>query len=159
MTISTRLDYYLTSHAIPYQMIEHHHSNSSIGSAISAHIPLSHIAKAVILKDHEDKKIMAVLPANNKISLSALNEELRASLHLIKEKEVYSLFNDCEHGAIPPVGGLYNMRVVCDLMLSDLEWVYIEAGDHQNLLRLTIADFESLIGRSKHLRFSREVFH
>lgn len=159
MTISTRLDYYLTSHAIPYQMIEHHHSNSSIGSAISANIPLNQIAKAVILSDHEDKKLMAILPASNKVNLPILNNELFASHHLVKEQEVYSLFNGCVHGAIPSVGNLYNMRVVCEQRLAELDWIYIEAGDHQNLLRLTQLDFESLIVNSKYLQFSREVFH
>ncbi len=79
MTISTRLDTYLTNNAIPYQVVNHSHSNSSIASAISAQIPLNFIAKAVILKDHEDRKVMAVLPAKNKISLAALNDELLGS--------------------------------------------------------------------------------
>ena len=87
MAISPKLDSYLTAHKIPYQMIEHHHSTSSIGSAIMAKIPLNQIAKAVILKDHEDRKLMAVLPAKNKISLSVLNDELLGSYHLLKEKE------------------------------------------------------------------------
>lgn len=159
MAISTKLNSYLTAHNIPYQMIEHHHSTSSIGSAIMAKIPLNQIAKAVILKDHEDRKLMAVLPAKNKISLSALNDELFASYHLLKEKEVYRMFSDCEHGAIPPVGEAYNINAVCDKMLDNLEAVYIEAGDHQRLLRISHDDFQTMVAESKHLRFSREVFH
>ena len=159
MSISTRLDSYLTSHNIPYQMVYHSHSNNSIGSAITASIPLNQIAKAVILKDHEDRKMMAILPANNKISFSALNEELLGSYHLIKESEVYNLFADCEHGAIPPVAAAYNMSAVCDELLNNLDMVYIEAGDHQNLLRIKGEDFQSMVADSRHMRFSREVYH
>lgn len=159
MTISTKLDSFLTRHAIPYQMVEHTFSNSSIGSAISANIPLQQIAKAVILEDHQDRKVMAVLPAKNKISLSALNDNLMGSYHLLKEKEVYKMFNDCEHGAIPPAAEAYNMTMVCDQLLDELDHVYIEAGDHQHLLRLSHESFEKIVSNGKHLRFSREVFH
>jgi Ala-tRNA(Pro) deacylase len=159
MAISPKLDSYLTEHNISYQMIEHHHSTSSIGSAIMAKVPFNQIAKAVILKDHEDRKLMAILPAKNKISLSALNDELFASYHLLKEKEVYRMFSDCEHGAIPPVGEAYNINTVCDEMLDSLDVVYIEAGDHQNLLGISHDDFQTMVADCKHLRFSREVFH
>jgi len=159
MTISTRLNEYLTTQNIDYSMIHHPHSSSSISSAIRARIPANKIAKAVILIDHEDHKLMAILPANNKVSLSAVNEALCASYHLAKEHEVYEMFSDCEHGAIPPVGAVYNMQTICDEQLDELDTVYIEAGDHSNLIRLTHEDFETIVAHSLHLRFSREVFH
>ena len=159
MTISSRLDSYLTAQHISFQVIEHEHSASSIGSAIMAKIPLNQIAKAVILKDHEDRKLMAVLPAKNKISLSAINDGLMGSYKLLKEKEVYRMFSDCEHGAIPPVGDAFNMHMICDELLDQLDYVYLEAGDHRQLLRINHEDFETMAANSKHLRFSSEVFH
>ena len=159
MTISTRLNTYLEEHQIAYQAIPHFHSHSSIGTAVTSNIPLSQIAKAVLLKDHEGRNIMAVLPANNKISLSALNEELRASYQLVKENEVYNLFADCEHGAVPPVAEAYNMPMVCDTTLDSLDNVYIEAGDHETLLRLDRQNFENMMATGRHIHFSKEVFH
>ena len=159
MTISSRLDSYLTAQNISFQVIEHEHSASSIGSAIMAKIPLNQIAKAVILKDHEDRKLMAVLPAKNKISLSTINDELMGSYKLLKEKEVYRMFSDCEHGAIPPVGDAFNMHMICDELLDQLDYVYLEAGDHRQLLRINHEDFETMAANSKHLRFSSEVSH
>ena len=159
MTISSRLDSYLTAQHISFQVIEHEHSASSIGSAIMAKIPLNQIAKAVILKDHEDRKLMAVLPAKNKISLSAINDGLMGSYKLLKEKEVYRMFSDCEHGAIPPVGDAFNMHMICDELLDQLDYVYLEAGDHRQLLRINHEDFKTMAANSKHLRFSSEVFH
>ncbi len=159
MTISTRLDSYLTDHNIPYQVIEHEHSASSIGSAILAQIPLNQIAKAVILKDHEDRKLMAVLPAKNKISISAINDNLMGNYKLLKEQEVYQMFKDCEHGAVPPVGDAFNMHMICDEMLDTLDYVYIEAGDHRNLLRIKHEDYAVISENCKHLRFSSELIH
>jgi Ala-tRNA(Pro) deacylase len=159
MTISTRLDRYFNEHDIAYQALAHFPSNNSISSAITANIPLKQIAKTVLLTDHQDRKMMAVLPANNKISLSALNEELQGSYQLVKEKEVYQMFADCEHGAVPPVGAAYNMAMVCDEQLDKLDEVYIEAGDHKTLLCIDHQSFESMMTNVKHLRFSHEVFH
>ena len=159
MTISTRLDSYLTTHNIPYQVIEHAHSASSVGSAIMSKIPLNQIAKAVILKDHEDRKLMAVLPAKNKISLSIINENLMGSYQLLKEQEVYQMFSDCEHGAIPPVGDAFNMHMICDEVLDQLDYIYIEAGDHRKLLRISHEDYKKMAANSKHLRFSSELIH
>jgi len=159
MTISSRLDSYLTAHNIPFQVIEHDHSASSVGTAIMAKVPLNQIAKAVILKDHEDRKLMAVLPAKNKISLSAINDELMGNYKLLKEQEVYDMFSDCEHGAIPPVGDAFNMHMICDELLDQLDYVYIEAGDHRQLLRISHENFEIMAAKSKHLRFSSELIH
>ena len=159
MTISTRLDSYLTVNQIPYQVIEHEHSYSSVGTAIMAKIPLNQIAKAVILKDHEDRKLMAVLPAKNKISLSAINDNLRGQYTLLKEREVYQMFNDCEHGAIPPVGEAFNMQMICDEVLDTLDYVFIEAGDHRRLLRINHQGYKTISAKSKHLRFSSELIH
>ena len=98
-------------------------------------LPMS-LAKGVVLEDHEGRHLMAVLPANAKVSLSVLNEELEAKYHLVKEQEVYRLFEDCEHGAIPPVGNIYHMAMVCDQFLTELDHVYLEAGDHETLIKL-----------------------
>lgn len=159
MTISTTLESYLQDHDIPFQSVVHPHSSSSISTAISANIPLQQIAKAVVLKDHEGRNLLAVLPANYKISLSALNDEMLATYRLAREQEVYTMFEDCEHGAIPAVGAAYHMNTVCEQVLDELEHVYIEAGDHQTLIKIDKANFHQLMKDSKHLHFSRQVIH
>ncbi|NMP32702.1 YbaK/EbsC family protein [Thalassotalea sp. M1531] len=159
MSISTRLLSYLDNRKIQYQTIKHHHSNSSIGSAINANIPLHQLAKAVILQNHEDRKVMAILPASRKVSISTLNEQLMGSYRLLKEHEVYQLFEDCEHGAIPAIAEAFNMTSVCDEKLDLLDYVYIEAGDHEHLLKIPHKHFAKLVDRCMHLTFSHEVFH
>lgn len=159
MSISTRLNTYLCEHEISYQELPHHHSHSSIGSAFAAEVPINQVVKAVVLKNHEGRNIMAILPANHKVIFSTINDELHGSYQLAKEREVYQLFSDCEHGAIPPIGEAYNIGMICDSTLDQLNNVYIEAGDHQTLLRINHKDFKQMMATSKHLRFSREVFH
>ncbi len=159
MTTVTRLNRYLNEHNIRFQTVNHPQSHSSWQSAQKANILPMSLAKGVVLEDHEGRHLMAVLPANAKVSLSVLNEELEAKYHLVKEQEVYRLFEDCEHGAIPPVGNIYHMAMVCDQFLTELDHVYLEAGDHETLIKLDKEAFGKLMSHSKCLRFGAQVFH
>jgi Ala-tRNA(Pro) deacylase len=159
MTISTRLNTYLKAENIDYELVQHSHSQNSISSASSANVPAIQLAKAVILEDHEGRRLMAVIPAINKVSLNILSDSLNRSLHLVKEQAVYPMFKDCEHGAIPPVAAAYNMDVVYDDQLLEGKDIYFEAGDHSNLVHVKSEDFSRLVANAKHLRFSHEVFH
>ncbi|MBW3696245.1 YbaK/EbsC family protein [Vibrio sp. T187] len=159
MTISTRLNQFLQTHDIDYKTVEHVHSNGSLSSAVASRIPLKQVAKAVVLEDHDGHNMMAVLPADKKISMSVLNAKFNAKFQLMKEEAVYNMFSDCDEGAIPPVGEAYNMMVVCDQLLDILDEVYIEAGDHQTLLKLDQEAFKKITSHAKHTRFGKEMYH
>ncbi|MGF1721093.1 YbaK/EbsC family protein [Vibrio kyushuensis] len=159
MTIAARFDQYLTDHDIDFQTVHHEHCRSSINTGSTAGIPLMHLAKGVVLEDHEGHHVMAVLPSNNKISLSKMNDALNASFHLVKERQVYRIFEDCDNGAVPPVGNAYHMSTVCDEALTQLDAVYIEAGDHETLLKLDQESFKNLMAENKCFRFSSQIFH
>jgi len=159
MTISHRLNQYLSDQNVDYQVLPHFHSESSLGTAITANVELKHLAKAVILEDHQGRNIMAVLPASNKVNLVALNEALNANYHLAKEQDVYDMFVDCAEGAVPPAGEAYHLNTVCDQQLDHLDYVYIEAGDHETLLRLDREDYQKIMRSVKHMNFSQRVYH
>ena len=160
MSISTCVSSYLESQNISYKVVSHAHSNSSISTANAAHIPAERIAKAVVLEDDEGRRLMAVLPANYKISLHMLRDQLKVlDLHVVNESQVYKMFNDCEPGAIPAIGQAFNLHTVYDESLDNLVDIYLEAGDHETLIHLTHNQFEKLMGNIKHSRFSGEVVH
>lgn len=159
MTISTRLNEYLNHNEVSYDLVPHPHSSSSISSAVAAKVSPAQIAKAVILEDHEGRKMMAVLLADHKISLGSLGEKLNRELHLINEHSVYKMFDDCDKGAIPPLGNAYNIEAVYDDLLIQSKELYLEAGDHNSLLRINRDDFVRLIKDAKHLRFSHQTLH
>ncbi|QXO15735.1 MULTISPECIES: aminoacyl-tRNA deacylase [Vibrio] len=161
MTVHTRMDHYLKDHHIPYRRIVHRHSNSSLHSAHAAAVQPMHLAKGVVLEDHDGKHLMAILPANAKVSLSVLNDEFQAKYHLVKERDIYQMFDDCDRGAVPPLGSAYHMNMVCDSSLMELDHVYLESGDHETLIRLDKDAFNQLMefSHSRKLRFGTELFH
>ncbi|MDG3087585.1 YbaK/EbsC family protein [Vibrio hannami] len=159
MTIATRVENYLNDNQIPFQTVIHEHSQSSLHSAVKAHVPKMNIAKGIVLEDHEGRHLLAVLPADSKISISELNVKLHADFHLLKEQQVYHLFEDCEHGAVPPIGTPYHISMICEESLIDLEEVYLEGGDHETLIKLDRAGFHKAMSEGKWLHFSSQVFH
>lgn len=159
MVNKNRLTQYLDTEQIRYSVVPHSHSKSSVGSAISAEVPMHQIAKAVVLEDHEGRNLMAIVPADYKISLTAVGEELHRQFRLAKEAKIYEIFADCDQGAVPPMPAAYHMDAVYDEELANQREVFLESGDHETLVQLKQADFIKLMESYKHSRFSRQVIH
>ena len=149
MAIAMTLKSYLDDHAIQYSSVEHPHTDSSVDSAKSAHIPLHQMAKAVVLEDNAGFMV-AVLPSSNRLNLGWVNEELERDLKLATENELKALFKDCETGAIPALSNAYGLKVIWDDQLKHASDIYIEAGDHEHLIHLAGDDFRSLMDKLPH---------
>jgi Ala-tRNA(Pro) deacylase len=65
-------------------------------------------------------------------------------VELASELEFKSKFPDCETGAMPPFGNLYEMTVFADEGLSRDEEIAFNAGSHRELIRLAWGDFQRL---------------
>jgi len=69
------------------------------------------------------------------------------------EDEFRQLFPDCETGAMPPFGNLYEMDVYVAPELTQEEQIAFNAGTHTELIRMAYKDFERLV-RPKVVEFS-----
>lgn len=143
MTIATRLDSFLTEHSVGYAMIRHPHTESSMETAASAHVPGERLAKAVIVKDGEDF-LMVVVPSDYHLHLGLLHRHLGREVGLATESEVVQLFPDCDKGAIPPLGSIYGLRTLIDTRMLEQPEVFLESGDHETLVRIEGDDFRRL---------------
>ncbi len=159
MSISNRVVDYLEQQHIYFDTVNHPASTSSLGTAIASSILPSRIAKAIILQDHESRHLMAILPANRKISMTKLQNLTDTSLQLVKENELMEMFSDCQTGAIPALADAYHMNAIYDEALTQFDDVYLEAGDHKTLIHLSAEQFAMLMAKTKHARFSNEIVH
>jgi Ala-tRNA(Pro) deacylase len=140
-----KLKNHLDSHDIKYVSISHSPAYSAQTVAESAHIPGKELAKTVIVKI-DDKFAMAVLPASYRVHLGHFKVALSAShVELATETEVEKLFPDCETGAMPPFGNLYDMDVYVAEQLTEDEEIAFSAGSHTELIKMSYKDFESLV--------------
>jgi Ala-tRNA(Pro) deacylase len=113
--------------------------------AALAHIPGKELAKTVIVRI-DDTFALAVLPASCRVHLGHLKVAVSAShVELATEAEVETLFPDCEKGAMPPFGNLYDTDVYVAEQLTEDEEIAFSAGSHTELIRMSYKDFESLV--------------
>lgn len=139
----------LAKKGIAYDVIKHPYSLFSLNTAHSANIPDEQLVKSVIFEDNHGY-VMALVPANRQVKIRQLNQIMHRSMGLATEAEISSLFNDCEPGAIPPVGHAYDIETVIDYALDDCNDLYIEAGNHEELLHLKGSAFRKLLHHSRH---------
>lgn len=140
-----KLKSFLDSNNIEYITISHSPAYTAQRIAELTHTPGKELAKTVIVK-LDDSFAMAVLPASHRVDLDYLKRGVDAKqVELASEKEFKDLFPDCEVGAMPPFGNLYDMDVYVAERLTDDEEIAFNAGSHTELVRMAYKDFESLV--------------
>ena len=143
MSISARLKDFLDERKIPYSVMTHTTAYTAQGAAVTMQISGKELAKTVVLWAG-DKMILAVLPAPNHVRLDQLAAELGKPVRLAGEQEFSDLFPDCELGAMPPFGSLYNLPVYVDESLAADEMIVFNAGTHRDAIRMRYGDFVGL---------------
>jgi len=146
MGMASTLETYMLNAGIEYDLVHHKPSSTIEGAAKKAHIKKDCVAKAIVLKDKENNRFaLAVIPSTDKLSFRKMEKLCNRNFELSSEDEFSPLFDDCEVGAVPPIGNAYGMRVYMDTALEGETDIYFEAGDHENLVHVTDWDFEILM--------------
>ena len=136
---------YLDSHQVRYVVISHSPAFTAPEIAASAHIPGRELAKTVVVKI-DDRMAMAVLPSSQQVDFDLLRAVAHAhGAALASEREFKDRFPDCEVGAMPPFGNLYEMDVYVSDELTKDEEIAFNAGSHTELLRMAYGDFARLV--------------
>ena len=140
-----KLKEYLDRHHIKYTSIKHSPAYTAQEIAARSHISGKDMAKTVMVKINNEMA-MAVLPASFKIDFEALmNVTGSAMVDLASEEEFKFIFPDCEIGAMPPFGNLYDLDVYVSEKLAEDNEIWFNAGTHNELIRMHYDDFERLV--------------
>lgn len=144
---------FLDKEAVRYKQSEHPPTFTAQEMAAVEHEPGRFVAKPVIVKV-DGKYLMCVLSACCKIDLGRLKDQLGAgSVELADETEIGRIFDDCELGAEPPFGNLYNLSTVMDKALEEDDHIKFQAGTHDKAISMSIDDYLILV-QPKVLEFS-----
>ncbi|HZP94689.1 MAG TPA: YbaK/EbsC family protein [Burkholderiales bacterium] len=152
MTIPARVRNYIVEHHAMFDVFEHPLTMNSAQTAHAVHIPPERLAKSVILED-DDGYLMAVLPANGRVHLGELSRQTGRKLRLATETEIARIFDDCEPGAVPPVGPAYGLQTMIEESLLEQPDVYFEAGDHTEVIHMSAEQFVGLMAGVPHMHF------
>ncbi len=156
MAMLQRLLQYLDENQVEYTHHTHPTAYTAREVASVEHIPAHRIAKVVVYFT-ENGYGMAVLPGDSMLDLQSLRTALGVSrLRLATESELADLFPDCELGAMPPFGNLFDLPVFVDGGLTTEETIAFNAGTHRDVVHMKYRDFERLV-RPKVMNLSRHA--
>jgi Ala-tRNA(Pro) deacylase len=156
VSISAKLQGYLDEHRVRYHVLKHHETYTAREIAEALHVPGKELAKVVMVRTN-GKFLMAVLPSNHMIHLKTLAQAAGVEHAILAEEtEFAGLFPDCEVGAMPPFGNLYNVPVYVDQSLTQDEEIVFEAGTHREAIKMAFRDYQRLV-QPKVVNFGRRV--
>lgn len=140
-----KLKEFLTKNKINYFSISHPAAYAARETSHVSKISERLLAKTVII-NVANKRIMVVVPSNEAINFDSLKKSLKENdVSLVPENEFSRLFPDCELGAMPPFGNLYNMDVYVEKNLTKNKEIAFNAGSHTELIKMSYQDFEKLV--------------
>jgi len=146
MACVERVKRLLEQNQVSYQVVPHREAFTSQEVAETSHVPGRRLAKVVLLRDTKGAHLMAVIPAQEHIDLPLLQRASgRPGVAMAAEDEIKRLFPDCEVGAMPPFGNLYQLPTYLDACFRGEEDFYFQAGNHHEVVKLKFRDFERLI--------------
>jgi Ala-tRNA(Pro) deacylase len=141
----SKLREFLDSRHIKYLVISHSNAYTAQGIAALTHVSGKRLAKTVIVK-MDGILAMAVVPASSHVDLDRMRTLTGAqAVELASEREFKDAFPDCETGAMPPFGNLYDMPVYADARLAENEEITFSAGTHRELVRMDWNDLVRLV--------------
>jgi Ala-tRNA(Pro) deacylase len=144
MTAARVIDY-LKGEKVKYKILKHKTAYTAQEVAAAASIPGDQLAKAVMIK-LDGEMAMAVLSATCRVNFDHIKKTLKVKkAKLATEKEFTELLPDCEGGATPPFGNLYDMLVYLDEALTKQEMIAFSGGSHTELIQMKYKDFEKLV--------------
>jgi Ala-tRNA(Pro) deacylase len=141
----SKLRKFLDFHNTKYLIISHSLAYTAQGIAAVSHVSGKKLAKTVIVKI-DGILAMAVVPASLHVDLDRVRSLTGArTVEVASEQEFKDAFPDCETGAMPPFGNLYDMPVYADPSLAENEEITFSAGTHRELVRMNWYDMVRLV--------------
>ncbi len=139
-----KLDEFLSSRRIPFERLHHRPAYTAQRVAQVLHVPGKEVAKAVLVRT-DSGHVLAVLPATRQVDLQRVRDCLGDQrAELASEAEMERLFPDCEQGALPPFGSLYQLPTLVDESLAEDEEIVFEAQSHEEAIRMAYRDYDAL---------------
>ena len=140
-----KLNEFLDDRDVKYVSINHSRAYTAQEIAESAHVSGNDFAKVVML-NADEKMIMAVLPAPDKVELKLLRQILGVrNVIFADENDFQDHFPGCEVGAMPPFGNLYGIRVILAKTLCGSRTISFNSGVHIEVIQMNYDNYIKLV--------------
>lgn len=130
--------------SIAYELIDHPRTTTAAAEAHALGLEPREVAKTVVLSTPAGF-LRAVLPASERLDLGKVRALLGTNeVQLATEMVLAGAYPEFELGAVPPLTGGDGDRVLMDRRLCINDWIVLEAGTHEQSLRLRVSDLVEL---------------
>jgi Ala-tRNA(Pro) deacylase len=133
---------------ISYELLPHAHTVTALAEAEALGVSPDDVAKTLVVKV-PGGYTRVVLPASARLDLQKLRELHGGGRHKVQlatEEDLRRDYPEFELGAVPPIGGGRKDPVVVDPKVAEQETVVIEAGSHEESVRMAAADLVTVTG-------------
>lgn len=144
MDCKARLAQYFRDNGVAFETLTHRPAYTAQEVAAAQGVKGKQVAKVVIVCA-DAKKVMLVMPATYRIDWARLKGALGAQeARLAEEGEFSGLFPDCDTGAMPPFGIMYDVPVYVDRALTEDPAIVFAAGTHRDTMKIAYQDYARL---------------
>ena len=137
----------LDEQGVSYELLPHEHTESAAAEADALGLSPGDVAKTLVVTTPAGY-VRAVLPASERIDLNKLRDIYPGArkVHLASEDDLARDYPEFELGAVPPVGGTRRDPVVVDSRLAERDSIVLEAGSHEESIRLPPSELVRVAG-------------
>ncbi len=131
---------------VAYESLSHAHTESAADEARALGLSPSEVAKTLIATTPLGH-VRAVIPASERVDMHKLRDVLGVTgkqVQLASEEELARDYPEFDLGAVPPFGGSREEPVVIDARLMERESVVLEAGSHEESVRIKTDDLRKV---------------
>jgi Ala-tRNA(Pro) deacylase len=125
---------------VPYELIPHPRTTTAAAEAQVLHLSPNEVAKTLVLGTTIGYA-RVLIPASKRVDPRKVADAVGVpESWLVPETELVGAYPEFELGAIPPVSGPRNDRIVVDRELRESPWIVFEAGRHDESVRVRTGD-------------------
>ncbi len=125
-----------------YELLPHPHTERAADEAQALGLSPDEVGKTLVLAV-PDGHVRAVIPASERIDLRKVREILgvgKKKVHLASEDDLARDYPEFDLGAVPPFGGTSRDVVLVDRRVAERDSVVLEAGSHDESIRVRTDD-------------------
>ncbi len=138
---------WLDGNGIAHVVHEHRETFTAPGTARAEGVDPHTFLKIVAIRAADGRTVLAAVEATEHVDLRKIRRILgRGEVRLLTEQEMSDLAPDCDVGAIPAVGRLFDLPLIADFALRDAAAVSFNAGSHRWSVRVERAAWEHAAG-------------
>lgn len=144
MDCRERMEQLLREKGVGFETQTHSQAFTMQEVAAALHVPGRQVAKVVMVKADGDA-VMLVLAAPDRLDFRKVRDMLAATeVSLAQEEDFSDLFPDCDTGAMPPFGYLYQVPTYVDEALAQEPAIVFRIGTHRETMKMAYADYSRL---------------